>query len=70
MTHFSLQGRPFITLNNLLKIEGLVQSGGMAKKVITDGLVKVDGELELRKRCKIVVGQQVEFNGLVVEIVA
>ncbi len=69
MTQFSLQGRPFITLNNLLKVEGLVESGGVAKQVISTGLVKVDGEVELRKRCKIIAGQKIEFGGSGIEVI-
>lgn len=63
MDEFSLEGREFIELNNLLKIKGLCVSGGMAKAVIADGLVTVDGNMELRKRCKIRAGQVVEFDG-------
>jgi len=63
MEEFSLEGREFIELNNLLKIKGLCASGGMAKVAIADGLVKVDGNVELRKRYKIRAGQVVEFDG-------
>jgi ribosome-associated protein len=63
MEEFSLEGREFIELNNLLKIKGLCASGGMAKVVISEGLVTVDGNVELRKRCKIRAGQVVEFEG-------
>ncbi len=42
---------------------GLCDSGGMSKAVIAEGLVKVDGVVELRKRCKIRNGQVVEFEG-------
>ncbi len=63
MEEFSLGDREFIELNNLLKIKGLCASGGMAKAVIAEGLVKVDGNVELRKRCKIRSGQVVEFDG-------
>ena len=69
MKTFSLQGRPFITLNNLLKVEGLVDSGAGAKQVIAEGQVRVDGQVELRKRCKIVAGQSVEFAGESVNVV-
>jgi len=63
MEEFSLEGREFIELNNLLKIKGLCASGGMAKVVIAEGLVTVDGKVEMRKRCKIRPGQVVEFDG-------
>jgi len=63
MITFPLQGRPFISLNNLLKVEGLCESGAAAKQVIAEGLVTVNGQVELRKRCKITVGQVVKFDG-------
>ena len=63
MEEFSLEGREFIELCDLLKIKGLCASGGMAKIVISEGLVMVDGKVELRKRCKIRAGQVVEFDG-------
>jgi ribosome-associated protein len=63
MEEFRLEGREFIELNNLLKVTGLCESGGMAKAVIAEGLVKVDGNVELRKRCKIRQGRIVEFEG-------
>lgn len=65
---FSLDGHPFIELNNLIKILGWCSSGGEAKACIADGQVKVDGEVELRKRCKIRQGQVVEFAAGTVEV--
>lgn len=67
---FSLEGHPFIPLHNLLKVLGWCESGAMAKTVIDDGLVTVNGAVELRRRCKIILGQQVEFNGQQVEVIA
>jgi ribosome-associated protein len=63
MQTFSLNGRPHVTLDNLLKFEGWCESGGLAKQLIADGQVTVNGKVETRKRCKIVQGQQVEFQG-------
>ncbi len=63
MKEFILGSSEYIELNHLLKIMGLCVSGGMAKAVIADGLVKVDGAVELRKRCKIRNSQVVEFEG-------
>lgn len=68
MESFELDGREFIELNNLLKITGLCESGGRAKALISEGQVKVDDEVELRKRCKIRKGQVVEFNAQKVEV--
>jgi len=66
---FELQDREYIELNNLLKITGLCGSGGIAKLQIADGLVTVDGQVELRKRCKIRQGQVVEFKGHKISVV-
>ncbi len=63
MNTFNLEGREFITLNNLLKVEGWCESGGVAKQVIDAGMVTVDDIIEKRKRCKIKPGQVVSFNG-------
>lgn len=66
---FSLQGE-YIELCSLLKAANLVMSGGEGKAVVAQGLVTVDGQLELRKRCKIRSGQRVEFEGNTLEVVA
>ena len=63
MDEFNLDGQEFIELNNLLKVTGLCESGGTAKISIAEGLVMVDGQVELRRRCKIRTGQIVEFAG-------
>jgi ribosome-associated protein len=62
MKEFNLEDNEFIELNSLLKFMGLCESGGMAKSEIAQGHVKVDGQIELRKRCKIRKGQIVEFE--------
>lgn len=63
MEIFELEGHDFIELCDLLKATGFCESGGRAKVVIAEGQVKVDGSVELRKRCKIRKDQVVEFNG-------
>jgi ribosome-associated protein len=52
-----------VELYKLLKFEGLASSGGEAKNLIADGRVTVNGEIETRKRKKIVSGDVVEFAG-------
>ena len=69
MEVFELDGHEYVELCNLLKLTGLCHSGGLAKVVIGDGLVTVDGEVELRKRCKIRANQEVEFQGVGVKVV-
>jgi len=65
---FELNGQEYIELMKLLKYQGLVDTGTDAKMVIDDGLVKVNGETELRRRCKIRSGSRVEFDGEVIEV--
>ena len=51
-----------IELCRILKFENMVASGGEAKHVIAEGLVKVNGEVETRKRKKIFAGDIIEFG--------
>ncbi len=50
-----------VELYKILKIECMVSSGGEAKVVIAEGLVRVNGVIETRKRKKIVSGDTVEY---------
>lgn len=50
-----------VELYKILKFEGIVSSGGEAKAVIDEGQVLVNGEVETRKRKKIVAGDIIEF---------
>ncbi len=52
----------FIELNKLLKVVNFCTSGGEAKQVISQGLIKVDGQVEYRKRCKIRSGQLIQYG--------
>ena len=53
----------YIELIKLLKVMDLCPTGGMAKHLIEEGRVFVDGEVELRKRRKIRPGMIVKLNG-------
>ena len=70
MATFSLGKFPHVDLCDLLKLEGWAESGASAKLLIADGYVTVDGVVETRKRCKIVAGQTVAFDGNEVTVVA
>ncbi len=52
-----------IELYKILKFDNMVQSGGEAKFVIAEGFVRVNGEVEIRKRRKIISGDIIEFEG-------
>lgn len=69
MKEFSLNGSEFIDLCDLMKLMDLTSSGAEAKHVIAEGKVKVDGQTELRKRCKIRKGQVVSYNSVDVKVV-
>ncbi|MEZ4601557.1 MAG: RNA-binding S4 domain-containing protein [Syntrophotaleaceae bacterium] len=69
MEEFDLEGREFVELNDLLKLTGMCPSGGVAKLMIAEGSVNVDGQVELRKRCKVRPGQVVEFEGRRIQVV-
>ncbi len=51
-----------IELYKILKIEGMVFSGGAAKNEIADGKVRVNGSVETRRRKKIVSGDVIEYG--------
>ena len=62
--------REFVQLNQLLKLTGLCDSGGAGKALVAGGGVSVDGSVELRKTCKIRVGQVVSLGDVVIRVVA
>lgn len=58
-----------VELFKILKFESMASSGGVAKLAIESGDVLVNGEVETRKRKKIVAGDVVEFNGEEIRLV-
>lgn len=50
-------------LYKILKFENIVCGGGEAKRVISDGYVYLNGEVETRKRKKVYAGDLISFNG-------
>jgi ribosome-associated protein len=47
------EGEDFITLIQLLKAVGVSYNGAEAQRMVVEGLVSLNGELESRKRAKI-----------------
>jgi ribosome-associated protein len=68
MEIFNLENHLYVELCDLLKFQGWCESGGTAKEVIAEGLVKVNGQVETRKRCKIVDGQKVSYKSMNVTV--
>jgi ribosome-associated protein len=58
----TLDERP-INLTQVLKLGGCAQSGGEAKVLIAGGQVRVNGQVELRKRCQMKAGDTVAIDG-------
>ena len=60
--------REFVELNQLLKLAGVVDSGGAGKHLVAEGLVRVDREVELRKTCKVRSGQVVGVGDVEIKV--
>ena len=58
----------FIKLGQALKKAGLVDSGVDAKMVIQDGLVELNGQVELQRGKKLYGGEVITYNGESVKI--
>lgn len=58
----------YIKLDDLLKFAGILGSGGQAKAVILDGLVKVDGEVCTMRGKKLRGGEIVEFQEFKIKV--
>lgn len=53
----------YITLNQFLKLAGIVYTGGEGKEMILEGSVLVNGEVETRRGKKIRKGDKVTIEG-------
>ena len=62
MAEFQITGE-YIELDKLLKATHLCGTGGEARIMISEGLVTVDGEVELRLRRKVRPGMKVAYDG-------
>ena len=58
----------FVELNQLMKLVGLVDSGGAGKNMVASGVVTVDGNQELRKTAKIRTGQVVTVGDVQIRV--
>jgi len=60
----------YIELNQLLKLAGACNSGGEGKMLVAEGIVKVNGTVELRKTYKVRAGETVVLEDLEIKVVA
>ncbi len=68
MTEVEINKEP-IELYKILKMENLVESGGRAKHVISEGMVTLNGTIETQKRKKILNGDIIEYDGNTLKVV-
>jgi len=54
----------YIELIGLLKVLGIAETGGQAKMIVDAGLVKRNGEVEFRKRAKLVDKDIIEIDDI------
>jgi len=67
MIKFKLEDSEYIELIKLLKVTSICGSGGEAKHLVDEGEVRLNGELESRKRAKLRVGDKIEvFNEVII----
>ena len=67
MKEFTLNGE-YIELISLLKFLRFAESGGHAKMMVDEGLVKHNGETEYRRRAKLRSGDILEVAGEKIQI--
>lgn len=64
---FKIEG-PYIELIQLLKVLGVAETGGHAKFIVDEGIVYRNGEVELRKRAKLVQGDVIQIDDISIEL--
>ena len=67
MQEFQIEG-DYIELIGLLKAMGIAETGGQAKAIVDEGLITRNGEVEMRKRAKLVVGDLIELDDLQIKL--
>lgn len=67
-TDFKIEGE-YIELIQLLKAIGMASTGGHAKMIVDEEMVTRNGELETRKRAKLIVGDVILVQGMEIRMV-
>jgi len=65
---FKIEG-DFIELIQLLKVLGIAQTGGHAKFIVEDGEVLRNGIVELRKRAKLIPGDEITIDSIQIKLI-
>lgn len=66
-TDFKIEG-DYIELIQLLKATGIAQTGGHAKFIVEDGEVIRNGEVETRKRAKLIPGDEIRVGDVILNL--
>lgn len=67
-TNFKIEGE-YIELIQLLKAIGMASTGGHAKMIVDEEMVTRNGELETRKRAKLIVGDVILVQGMEITMI-
>ncbi len=67
-TDFKIEGE-YIELIQLLKATGIASTGGHAKFIVSDGEVIRNGEVEMRKRAKLIAGDLIEIGDQKIQLI-
>lgn len=65
---FKIEG-DYIELIQLLKVLGIAQTGGHAKFIVEEGEVLRNGQIELRKRAKLIPGDVIQIEEVTVKLI-
>lgn len=57
------EDEPTLTLSEALKLSGLAATGGQAKRLVQAGEVRVNGEVETRRKRALRQGDEIEVAG-------
>lgn len=68
MEQFKIEG-DYIELIGLLKALGIAETGGHAKYIVEEELVVRNGEIETRKRAKLIPGDIIQIEDLTIELI-
>ena len=66
-THFKIEGE-YIELMALLKALGIAETGGHAKHIVDSGIVYRNGQIETRRRAKLISGDLIQVENLKIKL--
>ena len=65
---FKIEGEN-IELIQLLKVMGIARTGGHAKMIVNEHIVFINGQVETRKRAKLVAGDTIQLDGIQIDLI-